>query len=157
EIRQLAAGLLGRTIESGSRRGRAQALAGAPGSAKELLPAIRKAAEDDDLAVRVAALAWLAEGRYAPDAVAKLEALAQPGSPVSHTARFARARLGDRRVQSWIEQDLASRDVHERLGAAVSLAALGVGSRAAPLLADDDRAVRIRAACTILLAARVRR
>jgi hypothetical protein len=37
------------------------------------------------------------------------------------------------------------------------LAGLGVPARAAPLLADADPRVRARAACTILLAARVAR
>jgi hypothetical protein len=89
-------------------------------------------------------------------AVAKLEALAQPGSPVASLARFALASDGDRRVQAWLEQDLAAALPEDRLSAATALAALRVEGRAAPLLADAEPRVRLRAACTILVAGRAK-
>jgi hypothetical protein len=123
-----------------------------------LRDAVQRVADDDDLAVRVGALGRLLRdsGDGARDrATRALEGLAQPGSSVAPAARFALASSGDRRVQSWIESDLSAAAPADRLGAASALASLGVPARAAPLLADGDPAVRTRAACTILMAARV--
>jgi SWI/SNF-related matrix-associated actin-dependent regulator 1 of chromatin subfamily A len=167
---QAAIGQLVRSVAVGPRPTRLQAIAQSPLSAAassnaELLAAIKRAAIEDDLDVRVGALARLAslggardangERRaQAAEAVAALEALAQPGSPVAQRARFALAAAGDRRVQAWIEGDLTASAPENRLGAATSLATLGVAARAAPLLADADASVRVRAACTIVMAAR---
>ncbi|HLK39532.1 MAG TPA: hypothetical protein VKU41_22405, partial [Polyangiaceae bacterium] len=110
----------------------------------------------EDVHVRVAALARLVrEGDRR--SVSDLEDLARPGSPVAASARFALAGVGDRRIQAWLEQDLSSPAREDRLGAATSLAALGLAARAAPLLADEDPAIRMRVACTIVMAARVTR
>jgi HEAT repeat protein len=175
---QSAVGQLVRAIAGGSHATRLQAIAQAPldraGSA-DLVRAVRRAASEEDLEVRVGALARLASLRPVPldiphdtpldpgaskagdepsGAIAALEGLAQPGSPVSERARFALAMAGDRRVQAWIEAELQAAHPDERLGAAVALASLGVASRAAPLLADPDPSVRARGACTIVMAAR---
>jgi HEAT repeat protein len=145
-----------RAIEQGAPATRMQAIAQTPLDRRELVEAVRKATEDSNLEVRVAALARLGrEGT--PATLPALESLAQPGSPVAQHARFALAALGDRRAQAWIEQDLASERPFERLSAASALAGLGIAARAAPLLADADPGVRVRAACTILVAARTRR
>lgn len=64
-------------------------------------------------------------------------------------ARQALARLGDGRVQAWLEHDLISSDPVRRLGAVRGLAALHLAGRAAPLLGDSDPSVRMRAACII--------
>jgi hypothetical protein len=58
-------------------------------------------------------------------------------------------------VQAWIEDDLRANDPYTRLSAADALAALGRSARGAPLLADADASVRTRAACTLMVAARV--
>jgi hypothetical protein len=161
ESAQAAVGQLARSIRMGPRATRLQALAESPLDRAPLLEATQKAAEDDDPEVRVGALARLAGrggDRSAPAAqaavVAALEAMAQPGSPLAPRARFALASAGDRRVQAWIEGDLTAPAPEDRLGAATSLASLGVAARAAPLLADSDAAVRVRAACTLVMAAR---
>jgi HEAT repeat protein len=146
---------LARAIAQGAPATRMQAIAQAPLDRPELLDAVKKASDDADHEVRVAALARLAQQRL-PAAVEALETLAQPGSPVAVRARFALASLHDRRVQAWIEEELASEHASDRLSAATALAELGVAARAAPLLADVDPGVRVRAACTILMAARVR-
>jgi hypothetical protein len=145
-----------RAILQGSRERRQQAIAGAPLARPELLAAVKKASEDGDLQVRVAALSRLAEGKQAgaSAAIDALVALAGPGSPVAARARFALASLGDRRVQAWVEQDLKSDSATDRLGAATTLSTMGVAARAAPLLADADATVRVKVACTILLGAR---
>ncbi len=165
EAVEAAIGQLVRSIESGSRPTRLQALAQAPVDARDgrldngdLLRAIQIASADDDSEVRLAAWARLANAKdTASAAVRALEILGQPGSPVASRARFALASAGDRRVQAWIEDDLGAPAPEDRLGAATALASLGVAARAAPLLADADAAVRVRAACTIVMAARVAR
>jgi len=53
--------------------------------------------------------------------------------------------------------DLTAAHPEDRLGAATSLATLGVPARAAPLLADADATVRMRAACTIVMGVRSER
>lgn len=159
EMLGIALGVLARAIDGGSRRERLQALAEAAldgRGAPALLPRVEQASTDGDLEVRVSALSRLAE-RGGASAVAQLEALAQPGSPVALRARFALAESGDRRIQAWIEQDLTSAQPEARVLAANALATLGLAARAAPLLADSDASVRMRAACTIVAAARFRR
>ena len=109
--------------------------------------------------VRVAALGRLAQAKT-PGALDALVTLASPSpspdrtSTVAQRARFALASLGDRRVQAWVEQDLQATDAGDRLAAATTLSTMGVAARAAPLLADTDPAVRVKAACTILTGAR---
>jgi hypothetical protein len=159
---QAAIGQLARSIDAGPRATRLQALAQAPLDRGDLLAAVQRASSDEDFEVRVGALARLAASGSASrgpagqtaDAVAALEALAQPGSPAAPRARFALASAGDRRVQAWIEGDLTAGAPEDRLGAATSLATLGVPARAAPLLADADAGVRVRAACAIVMGAR---
>ncbi len=142
-----------RAIREGSPERRQQAIAGAPLERPELLAAVKAAAAGADLHVRVAALARLAAARE-PGAADGLLALAGEGSPVAPRARFALASLGDRRVQAWVEHDLQAPDAADRLAAATTLATMGVAARAAPLLADADPVVRVKAACTILVGVR---
>jgi HEAT repeat protein len=158
EVVLLATGVMARAIEGSPRRTRLQALAEAPLEADHgsLRTVVQKAATDDDLEVRVSALSRLAEAGES-DAVAKLEVQAQPGAPAAARARFALAEAGDRRVQLWLEQDLSSEAPETRLAAGTALAAMGVAARAAPLLADADVTVRLRAACTLVGAVRLGR
>jgi hypothetical protein len=155
EIAQAALAQLARAIDSGPLATRQQALAQSQLANPELLAAVRKAAGDEDLNVRVAALARLAETKDTR-AIEELESLARAGSAVAGRARFALAVSGDRRVQSWIEQDLGADRPELRLAAVTELAAMGVAARGAPLLADVDAGVRVRAACTMMMAARGR-
>ena len=168
ELAGSASALLSRTIAEGSRRDRLHALAIARPAGAEL-EAIRKAAKDDDLDVRVAGLASLLESKPDHDAALKdLEVLAAQGvttkagppaedgrvREAAARARLALAQAGDLRIQAWIEQDLAAAEPNRRLGAASALAALGRPARAVMLLADPDASVRTRAACTMLVASR---
>ena len=156
DVKEAAAAQLERAMGSGARPTRLQALAQAPLDRPELLDAVRRASDGDDREVRVAALARLATAGEV-DAVGALEGLAAVGSSVASQARFALAMAGDRRVQAWIEADLAAPRADLRLAAATALAALGVAARGAPLLADADTSVRTRAACTLILAGRGRK
>ena len=153
EVVQAAVAQLARAIDSGPLMTRLQALAQAPVERGDLLAVVRTAAGDDDLQVRVGALARLAETKD-PRAIEELESLARAGSSVADRARFALAVSGDRRVQAWIEQDLTAVRPERRLAAATELAAMGVAARGAPLLADGDASVRTRASCTLILAER---
>jgi len=153
EVVAAAAGQMQRAIESGPLRTRLQALAQAPLERDDLLAVVRNAATSDDVEVRAAALARLSETKDAR-AIDELESLARAGSPVAERARFALARSGDRRVQAWIEQDLGAERPEVRLAAMTELAAMGRAGRGAPLLADGDAGVRVRAACALMLAAR---
>jgi hypothetical protein len=156
EVTEEAAAQMVRAIDQGARSTRLQAIAEAALDRADVLEAIRRASSEDDPELSVSALARLAEAKDSV-AVSKLEPLAQPGSVVAVRARFALAAAGDRRVQAWIESGLASADENERLAAATALGSLGSPARAAPLLADAEPRVRVRVACTILMAARVAR
>jgi HEAT repeat protein len=155
ELAVAALAQLVRAIEQGAAATRQQAIAQAPIDRPDVMTAVKAAAEDGDDEVRVAALARLVEEKPA-GTVDSLVAFARPGSPVARRARFALASAGDHRVQAWIEQDLTSPRPFERLSAATALASLDAAARAAPLLADVDPSVRVRAACTLLMAARIR-
>jgi hypothetical protein len=154
-----AAALLARVIAKGSHRDRIHAIVVCPRSNVPalVLDAVREAAKDDDVFIRLAALARLTESPPDRDAAIKaLEAVAgdPDRAPAGARAKLALATAHDLRVQAWIEADLGAKDVSTRLGAATALAALGRPGRAAPLLADADPSVRTRAACTLLLAVR---
>ncbi len=166
ELASSAAALLTRTIAEGSRRDRLHAIASARTVGPEL-DALRKAAKEEDRAIKVAALARLLDST--PDravAIRELEAIAGRGVEAERGASVAleveaasRARLalayaGDLRVQAWVEKDLLAAGPHQKLGAASALAALGRPARAVMLLADPDPSVRTRAACAMLVAAR---
>jgi HEAT repeat protein len=143
---------LAEQIAQGTQAERLHALDETPMDHEALVAAVTAAAKDDDPAVRVAALARLAglAGAERANAVTELEALAQPGASTASRARFALAVAGDRRVQFWLEQSLEASASKERLDAAEALVRLGVAARAAPLLADSDPQVRLRAACAIM-------
>jgi hypothetical protein len=164
ELSASAEAVLARTIDEGSRRDRLHAIAVARAEGT-LLEALRRAAKDDDLEIRVPALGRLVDSP--PDQRAALGALVAvagygvrgPSDDPRRSEHAARARLalayaGELRVQAWIEKDLASPEPARRVGAATALAALGRAARAAPLLADPEASVRTRAACTMLVAAR---
>jgi hypothetical protein len=174
-LRAAATAELVAALTGGGARARIHALAVVPfgrgwqgrpaAETATFLGGVRDAARSDDIDVRLAALGRIANARDTVPATdwtfahEALEALAAPDD--ASALRASRARLllaeaGDLHVQAWVEADLRSADPAARLGAAEALAALGRASRAAPLLADDDASVRTRAACTILLAARLR-
>lgn len=149
----LASNQLASAIRNGVPMTRLQALAQAPLDRPDLVAAARAAAGDDDRTVRIAALSRLAAANDR-QASAELEGLASPDSPMGSRARIASAMAGDRHVQKWVEDQLTSDREEDRIAAALALAALGVASRAAPLLADPVSRVRTRTSCVILMAAR---
>ena len=158
QIRTSSVALLARTIASGSRRDRLHAIAMAPIAEPDILDALRKSAKGDDREMEIAANARLLES--APDRALAVKALeTRAGEDLGRLAaraRWALAGIGDVRVQAWIERDLDSADPSVRLSAASALAVLGRAARGAPLLADADPEVRTRAACTLVMASRLK-
>lgn len=167
ELSGSGAALLARTIAEGSRRDRLHALAVARPD-PVVLDAIRRAGQDEDLDVRVPALARLLDSRPDREAakrqllgiggygVAGIAGKADGLRALDHAARarHALAAAGELRVQAWIEQGLSAPDPQRKMDAAFALAALGRPARAAPLLSDPDASVRTRVACTIVVASR---
>lgn len=175
ELREMAAALFVRSIDKDTRRARLHALATAPlptrsraakspgdHEARPELPpifdAVRAAARDEDLEVRVAALSRLLEVDGERDRVIReLEPIAgRDQGRVPRRALFALASIGHIRIQAWLERDLRSSDPEARLSALVGLVALNRAPRGAMLLADADPSARTRAACVLIGAARRR-
>lgn len=170
ELVESANALLARNIGEGSRRDRLHAIVSAKTESALTLDAIKKASQEEDMDVRVAALGRLLDVKAERDgAIKALEAIAGYGVKSAPSAgdaedlrlrehasraRLALAYAGDVRIQAWIEADLGAAEPHARASAASALAALGRSARAAPLLADPDVSVRTRAACTLLVAGR---
>jgi hypothetical protein len=97
----------------------------------------------------------LALHRRKRDATAaqRLLEIARESNVLGREARRELARDRDLRVQTWLEDDLRGPSYAIRFGAARSLAVLGRGGRALPLLLDTPTSnERIAAACTILSA-----
>jgi hypothetical protein len=143
-----------------------------PGEGGRSLPAVVEAlvaaAEHDDLAVRVSALARLGERpERRSQALAKLRAMAagqsarraetanEAGKEESaRRARLALADASDRSVEAALRVDLGSSLVPHRREAALGLIRLGRLPSAATVLGDDDPSLRMEVACAILAADR---
>jgi ParB-like chromosome segregation protein Spo0J len=113
--------------------------------------ALRDAATDADLEVRVAALERLLDvPSERKKALLALRAEAKAGKDASGSARAALARAGDASVGPELVKRLAARGWQDRQRAGLSLLSLGDFGHAATLLADDDANVRVAIACRIL-------
>ncbi len=151
ELRSAAMGILLRTIETGSKRERSHAIAAAP-LLPEIVKALVKVKDDDDMSVRLAVLSRLANvAAERTDAVKALEQIAakKDDEELSARAKLALASAGDARIQAWIEDDLGSKNAIIRLGAVTALAAMGKAARGAVVMSDADASIRTRAACMI--------
>jgi len=158
ELRATATGILLRSIENGSKRERSHAIATAP-LFPEIVKALVKAKEDDDVAVRLAVLSRLANVVAERAAAVKaLEEIAakKDDEELSARAKLALASAGDARIQAWIEEDLSSKNPIIRLGAVTALSTMGKAARGAVVMSDEDASIRTRAACMIAASVRVR-
>lgn len=158
ELRAAATGILLRSIESGSKRERSHAIATAP-LFPEIVKALVKAKDDDDVSVRVAVLARLANVvAERAGAVKALEEIAakKDDEELSARAKLALASAGDARIQAWIEEDLTSKNPMIRLGAVTALSTMGKAARGAVVMSDEDPSIRTRAACMIAASVRIR-
>jgi len=142
-----------RGITSGAAAERRLAIRLAPVERPEALAAIEVAADEPEREVRVMALARLVErGQTRDAALATLRELAasDPDGPIAQQARAALAAAGDGSVRPKLLAELTAPRSYRRRRAALGLLALGDATRAATALGDDDPAVRIAVACSIL-------
>ncbi|MFO0662256.1 MAG: hypothetical protein U0165_20860 [Polyangiaceae bacterium] len=147
----IGAAALARAIENGSTNTRTIAIAFANLDRPEHREAVKKAAEDADQGVKVAALGKLGILKdERAHALEELGVIAASDSPHRNAARTAMAQLRDRRVVALLAADLSSSKPGVRMWAAQTLAGMHELPQAAQALADDDVAVRTRVACSIL-------
>lgn len=158
ELRGPAEALLVRALEHGTDREQRFVYAAAPRPFTGALLAVAKmhaASTDRPLAVR--ALGALADSGTAAEQADALDRLAAYGKPLpvapdDPVARAARGELARRNVvavQAWLEADLRG-STSAKFAALSGLTSLDRGARAAPLLADADRAVRLATACALV-------
>ena len=143
-------------VSEGAKRERLHALAALPLTDKGARDAVKKAEEDGDEEVKVAALTRMTEiPEGAAEATKALEEIAKNNEdPLAARAKFALAAAKDAQVVPLLDADLASKDAETRLAAATAFAGMGETRRAARELADADASVRARVACTLMMAAR---
>ncbi len=153
-----ATALLTRALRDGSEREQRFVYAAAPRPfAGELFAAAKVHAVSTDRPLAVLALGVLADsGTTAEraDALDRLIAYAKPlpEAPRDPVARAARGDLARRKVmavQQWLEGDLHG-DTAAKFAALSGLVSLDRSARAAPLLADGERSVRLATACALV-------
>jgi hypothetical protein len=148
---ELGTTLLTSEVAQGTDAERRLAIRLVPVTDVEARHALEKAAEGQDVEVRVMALARLvesADGRQ--KAVGGLRKLAQGHDGVAVQARAALAAAADRSVTAELVAQLGSKNAEERRLAAIGLIRLGNYARAATALGDDDPRVRTEVACSII-------
>lgn len=150
-LRGLAEQVLLTSLQSAPQPVRVLIVRAAPLSSAPLRDAVAAIAKAEGAGSELgqAALESLAHVPGSADGKSVLYEAAKVDGVLGSRARQVLARLGDERVQAWLEHDLESADSVRRLGAARGLAALHRAGRAAILLADSDPSVRTRAACVI--------
>jgi hypothetical protein len=149
EARAIGKRTLLRAIGDGLSRDRVLAIGRAPIAEREVIQALRSAARDADVPVKVAAwkrLTDVAETRI--EAWGELRKLAETGV---RDALFALARAGDPAALERVAKEMmSSTDSEARLSAMNVLIAAGRFATAAHLLADANAGVRMRASCAVL-------
>ena len=142
-----------RAIETGGAPSRVMAINLADLGNATHVQAIKKASEDSDGAVKVAALGKLLLVPAEKAAAQKsLGEIAASDDQNRNAARVALASVRDRRVVSLFASDLNHPSPAMRTWAAAQLASMHELPHAAQGLADDNPSVRSRIACSILSA-----
>ena len=150
EARAIGTRALVRAMGEGLARDRILAINRAPLADRGVREALPKAARDDDMRVKVAALTRLTEVPEArTEAWSELRKLSGKGS---RDALFALARAGDPGALAEVTKELGKPDAASRLAALEVLVAAGRFASAADLLTDANAGVRMRAACAVLAA-----
>jgi hypothetical protein len=146
----LAAALLTRAVTEGTSDEQLLAISTVPLEGPGL-DAVRKAANDADPSVKIAALERLLDvpGDRAR-AFGGLREAAKRGAADPDAARAALARAGDKSVAPELKRELSSREGARRTAAGMGLVALGDYGSAATLLGDGEANVRLAIACRIL-------
>lgn len=157
-LRAPAMALLTRALRDGSEREQRFVYAAAPRPfVGELFAVAKVHAVSTDRPLAVLALGALADSGTAAeraDALDRLTAYAKPlpEAPRDPVARAARGDLARRKVaavQQWLEGDLRG-DTAAKFAALSGLVSLDRSARAAPLLADSERSVRLATACALV-------
>ncbi len=150
---EVGLGVLVRGAGDGSWTERTLALRVLPLEESRGLDAVVLASEDEDVAVRVVALARLAtHPRLGAGAAVSQRELAEGTDDVARRARAALAAAGDRAATVGLARDLGSTSPAERISGAVGLFRLGDYPAAAAALADENPRVRLQVACAMLAA-----
>jgi hypothetical protein len=150
EARAIGRHALLRGIADGLSRDRVLAINRAPMADRDVFLAVRKAARDADVPVKVAALKRLTDvAETRNEAWIELRKLADTGT---RDALFALARARDPAALERVSKEMASVDPEARLSAMNVLIAAGRFATAADLLTDANPGVRMRAACAVLSA-----
>ena len=115
----MAVALIAHTIEKDAKRGRSTRsppLRFRRRRARSVLSAVRVAAKDDDLEIRVTGLARLLESPSdRADAIRELEPIAGREQGLqSRRALFALASAGHHRIQAWVERELSAQQPEAR-------------------------------------------
>jgi hypothetical protein len=151
EARAIGKRALLRAMGDGLSRDRVLAIGRAPIAERDVMQALRSAARDADVPVKVAAwkrLTDVAETRT--EAWGELRKLAEAGV---REALFALARAGDPAALERVAKEMMSSiDAEVRLSAMNVLIAAGRFASAANFLADANAGVRMRASCAVLSA-----
>jgi hypothetical protein len=142
-----ASNLLARAITEGSADEQLLAIQTAR-SDDAVKQALRRATQDADADVRVAALEKLLE--VPAERARAFAALRNEAKAGGDAARSALARAGDASVSPTFVKELSAQAWQERQGAGFALISLGDYEHAAMLLADEDANVRVAIACRIL-------
>jgi hypothetical protein len=150
-----ALGALERGIQHGPAKDRIFAMLVAPYSSGPIREAIKKASEEKDEVVALAALSRRLEegGAEHPDRsmlVKKLMPIAIGSTQRAILAKGALARGGAREVVPILVADTRSKEDHVRASAGRALSALHEFPRAAVVAVDANPEVRIGVACAIL-------
>jgi hypothetical protein len=152
-------GVLTRAIATGPTKDRLYAIAVAPLDAPPVRDAVRKAQDDTDQAVALAAVGRALEarvggatGKERARLIGKLLKAAQGGTTQALAAKATLARAEVRQVVPILAKDVTSRDDRLRTAAGEGLAALGELPRASIAAADAQPHVRVAVACAILRA-----
>lgn len=146
-------GLLVTAIDHGSEDERRLAVRLAPTGEPRVLAALDRARKDENVEVRVIALArLLGVAARATEASKGLREMAAKKDGTADEARAALAAFGDRSVVSSLVEQSQKGEPWQRGRSAVALFRLGETVPAAKVLADADPGVRIRVSCGILAA-----
>jgi hypothetical protein len=152
KAREVALGVLVRSIKLGTREDRTYAMLMAP-PVDLVLAAIREAKDDSDAGVALIALGRLAQvgdDKERAAAKDKLLEIAKGDDSDKNRAMGELATLEDARVVVLLEKELTAETPFARAYAARHLVNLGEQKKAAKLLGDPEAYVRATVACTVL-------
>lgn len=153
-----AIGVLTRAIQDGPTNDRVFAIGVAPAHEPPIEEALRKAVDDKDDAVAVAA-SWrllggigrdVPEGKDRKAIVARLLEFAKTPTTRGFQAQKALARAGERDILPFLDKQVALADTRARETTGVAFVDLREWGRAVVFVADADQGVRAAVACALL-------